>query len=443
MRLPVVTLAGLLVLAMGAAPAHAQEEQGGFGLDLSGETAPTPEKAPRKRKAPAPRKAPAEALNDAPTADPLGSLNLGGALSPSASDLLPRLVLVGLDTADKTGAASAKRWLTALTRAAKDTGQVELGLGFPQVRKHLGVHYAATVRCAEAACLAEPADALDADLLVTGRLAREGKRWTLRLRTYDKDHNTVAEDEVTGKSPRDAKFLRAASDTLASRVRERARPRAKLKMSVNVPQAVVSAGDRTLGVGSIEARLPPGEVKVSVEADGFTSFSKTVTLAPGETSVVVARLELLGPTQNASPVRDEPADEAVAALAPVGVAKKGPSGPSLFKRPALYTAVVGLAAVGVGAVLGMQAQSVGDKARDANGDGVLDVTRGEFRSAQKQATLGTALMAGGGAVAAGSVLWLVLVPTKSAPPPSPVSGASTGAPSDASTGVHLLAGGSF
>jgi hypothetical protein len=87
----------------------------------------------------------------------------------------------------------------------------------------------------------------------------------------------------------------------------------------------------------------------------------------------------------------------------------------------------------------MQAQSVGDKARDADGDGVLDVTRREFQDAEKQATLATALMAGGGVVAGGSVLWMVLVPTKSAPPPSPVSGASPGA----STGVHLLAGGSF
>ncbi len=463
MRPSVVTLCGLLLLAVGAAPARAQD-QGGFGLDLSGDTAPKPEEAAPPEKDPGAekpagakkgsrsrkgsRKTPAEAPVDAPTADPLGSLNLGGALSSSSSDLLPRLVLVGLDTADKTGAAAANRFLTALTRAAKDTGQVALETGFAQARKRLAGNYSATVRCAEAACLAGTADALDADLLVTGRLAREGRVWTLRLRTYDRDRNAVAEDEVMGKGPRDAKFLGAASDTLASRVREQARPRAKLKMSVNVPQAVVSAGERTLGVGSIEVRMPPGEVKLSVEADGFSSFSKTVTLAPGETSLVVARLELLGPeptgsasTRPAPVVRDEPREEAVtaAALAPVGVEKKGPSGPSLFKRPALYTALVGLAAVGVGAALGMQARSVGDRARDANGDGVLDVTRREFQDAEKQATLATMLMAGGGAVAGGSVLWLVLVPTRDAPPPSTASGASPGA----STGVHLLAGGSF
>lgn len=448
MRLPVVTLAGLLLLALGA-PARAQE--GGFGLDLSGDTtsspstekAPGTEKAPAPRKAPRPRKAPAEATGDAPTSEALSGFDLGGALSSSSSsDLLPSLVLVGLDTSDKTAAAAANRWLTALGRAALETRQVTMETGFAQARKQLAGNYAATVRCAEAACLAEPADTLDAELLVTGRLAREGKVWTLRLRTYDKDRNAVAEDVLTGKSPRDAKFLDAASETLANRVRELARPRAKLKLNVNVPEAVVLAGDKTLGVGSLEVRLPPGELTLSVEAEGFSTFKKKVTLVSGETAVVVARLELNGPKGSSPKVasgRDEPSDEAVAALAPAGVSKKGPSGPSIFKRPAFYTAVVGLAAVGVGAALGMKAKSVGDKAVDANGDGVLDITRGEFRDAEKQATLATALMAGGGAVAGGSVLWLVLVPTRSAPPPSPVSGTSQGA----STGVHLLAGGSF
>jgi hypothetical protein len=125
----------------------------------------------------------------------------------------------------------------------------------------------------------------------------------------------------------------------------------------------------------------------------------------------------------------------------VGVARKAsPGGPSLFKRPAFYSGVVGLAALGVGVAMGLQAQSVSDRARDANGDGVLDVTRVEVQDAEKQAQLATILMAGGGAVVGGSVLWLVLVPTKSAPPPSATVGASSGG---ASTGLHLFAGGTF
>lgn len=282
--------------------------------------------------------------------------------------------------------------------------------------------------------MAEPADTLDAELLVTARLAREGKQWALHLWTYDKDHNTVAEDVLTGRNPRDAKFMRSAAEAVAKRVQELGRQRAKLKVSVNVPQAVVRLGDKTLGVGNIEARLPPssGEVKVSVEADEYSAFSKMVTLNPGETVTVDARLELNGPAPDGPP-QDE-------ALKVASKKKSGPSKPSLFKRPALYTAVVGLAAVGVGVAMGLQAKSVNDRARDANGDGVLDVTRREVQDAQSKASLATILMAGGGVVAGGSLVWLALVPTQSAPKPTVTGASGKGA---SSTAFHLFAGGSF
>jgi hypothetical protein len=236
---------------------------------------------------------------------------------------------------------------------------------------------------------------------------------------------------LKGRGPRDAKFQRAAAEALAQRVRGLARMRAKLKVNVNVPQAVVRAGERTLGVGSLEARLPAGELSLSVEADEYSSFTKTVTLTPGETVTVDARLELNGPAPEGPPDEDDP----------MRVARKASSGTSLFKRPALYSAVVGLVAVGVGVAMGLQSQSVGERARDANGDGVLDVTRVEVQDAEKQAQLATILMAGGGAVVGGSVLWLVLVPTRSAPPPSATAVGAAGG--GASTGIHLLAGGSF
>jgi hypothetical protein len=420
MRLPVVSVAGLLALALVAGPARAQDE-GGLGLDLSGDTEKTEE-------SPSTPESQDAASGDTPTASEVGGLDLRGD-SPNA-ELMPRLVMLGLDTSDRAASAVANKWLVALMRAALGTGQVAVGATFAEARERLAENFDAALRCAEAACMAEPADSLDAELLVTGRLAREGKTWTLRLWTYDRDRNVVEEDVLTGRNPRDPKFQRVSADALARRVAGLARLRGKLKVNVNVPQAVVRAGERTLGVGSIEARLPPGELSLSVEADEYSSFAKTVTLKPGETVVVDARLELNGPAPEGPP------DETPG----VGVARKASSGPSLFKRPAFYTAVVGLAAVGVGVAMGLGAQGVSDRARDANGDGVLDVTRVEVQDAEKQAQLATILMAGGGAVVGGSVLWLVLVPTKSAPPPSATVGASRGG---ASTGIHLFAGGSF
>ncbi|XXF78987.1 PEGA domain-containing protein [Myxococcaceae bacterium GXIMD 01537] len=394
MRLSVATFVGLLSCALLASPAHAQEE-GGFGLDLTGETAP-PE--------------------DTPPAT-------GG-----ADDVLPRFALVGLETTDRQGASVASRWQASLLRAVGAARQVSLPFNVTQTQERLGEGHDAALRCGEAACMAAPADVLDADLLVNGRLAREGKQWTLRLFTYDRDRGEVEQTVVSGKGPRDAKFLRAATEVLVAHVRTVARPRARLQLNVNVPEAVTHAGARKLGAGSLQARLAAGEVTLTVSAEGYAPFSRTVSLPPGELTPVDVRLE---------PRRAAPADAAADALK---VSSKSSSGTSLLKRPAFYTTLVGLAAVGAGVAMGLQAKSVEERARDANGDGVLDISRREFRDAEKKAQLATLLMAGGGAVAGSSMLWLVLVPARSAAPTSVnVGGASAGA----STDIHLFAGGSF
>jgi len=123
-----------------------------------------------------------------------------------------------------------------------------------------------------------------------------------------------------------------------------------------------------------------------------------------------------------------------------GVSGRRGGGPSLFKRPALYTALAGLAAVGVGAVLGMGAKDVRARAGDANGDGIFDVSRKERLDAQSQANLATALIAGGGVVAAGSVVWLVVVPTHRA---ASATSLEPGGGGGASSALHFVAGGSF
>jgi hypothetical protein len=123
-----------------------------------------------------------------------------------------------------------------------------------------------------------------------------------------------------------------------------------------------------------------------------------------------------------------------------GVAGRRGGGPSLFKRPALYTALVGLAAVGAGVVLGMGAKDVESRAGDADGDGIFDVSRKERLDAQSQANLATALIAGGGVVAAGSVVWLVVVPTRTAPAATSLEPGGGGG---ASSALHLIVGGSF
>jgi hypothetical protein len=423
MRIPFVYVAGLLALALAGVPARAQE--GGLGLDLSGDAnTQTEQPPPDSSEGPPP-----DSGNMG--MDLSGGLDLSGSTGPGA-DLMPRFVFLGLETPDKAGAAVAKRWMAWLQSQAMRTGQVALGADVAEARQQLEGEYETALRCGDAACFRAPADTLDADLVTTGRLALEDGRWTLRLWTYDRDRGVVELDEVSGRKPADSNFIRQAGAVLSKRVTELARPRSLLKVSSNVSSAVVRVGERMLGVGTVEAKLPPGEVQLIVEADDYTPYTKTLTLAAGQTEEVQVRLELNGPAP------DGPPADAVATKKKKSGKSSSGDGVSLFSRPALYTAVVGLAAVGVGAALGSSSKGVISRAQpDANG--VVGVTRAEYQAAQLQGSLATALMAGGGALAGGSLLWLVIVPARTEAPSSslgPVAG-------QGGTSLHLVVGGSF
>lgn len=414
MRTPVVCVAGLLALALAAGPARAQ---GGLGLDLSGDSnTQTPNEQSQ------------DSSEDA--AQDSGNLGLDLSGGSAGADLQPRFALVGLYTPERAGAAVAKRWVDWLQEQALGTGRVVRAAETAEVRQQLESDYDAALRCEEASCLRGPADTLDADLLTTARLALEDEGWTLRLWTYDRDRGVVETDVVTGRKPNDSNFIREAGAVLSKRVRELARPRALLKVSCNVSQAVVRVGERMLGVGNVEAKLPPGEVQLIVEADEYSSYTKTLTLTSGETQEVSVRLELDGPAPEGPP------EDAVVAKK----SRKSSSGSSIFSRPAFYTTVLGLAAAGAGVALGMGLQG---KAQDANGDGVMDITRKEYLAARQQSTISTALIAGGGAVAGGSLLWLLIVPQRSTPAPSAVAPGSSGTGTSGTTALHFVIGGSF
>jgi hypothetical protein len=390
MHTPVVYVAGLLALVLAAGPARAQE-QGGLGLDLS---------------------------DDSNT-------------QAQDADLQPRFALVGLDTPERAGAAVANRWVELLQEAALRTGRVARASSPAEVREQLASDYASALRCEEASCLSGPAETLDVDLLTTARLALEDEGWTLRLWTYDRDRGVVETDVVTGRKPNDNNFLREAVAVLSRRVTELARPRSLLKVSSNVPQAVVRVGERMLGVGNVEAKLPPGEVQLVVEADDYAPYTKKLSLAPGGTQEVAVRLELEGPAP------DGPPADAEAAVKKPG--RKSSAGPALLLRPALYTAAVGLVAVGAGLAMGLSLQG---KVQDADGDRVLDISRLDYLALRRQSMASTALMAGGGALAGGSLLWLLIVPARSEPVSSPGASVSQGTGSSAMA-LHLVIGGSF
>jgi hypothetical protein len=416
MRTSGVPLSALLalVLALAAPSARAQEDQGGMGLDLSGGDTSDQE-------------TPAEGEEQ------LGAIGLDLSSDTSGLELLPRVVLLGLATPERAGAAVASRWLRGLYLAIRTNNQWVLSAPLKEVREKLSDGYAAALRCGEASCLTEAADTLDADLLVTSRLALEDDGWTLRLWTYDRDRNKVETDVLTGRSPRDAKFQKAGAELLRDRIRGLARQRAILQVKVNVPQAVVRLGEKTLGVGNVEARVGPGDVNLIVEAEEFSTYAKTITLKPGEKNTVEVYLESSGPApEGPSEVVAEARRE-----------REGPSQPTVFGRPALYTAVVGVLAMGAGVMVGMQAKKIADRAPDSDGNGIADITRRERLDGRDKANLSTALLAGGAAVAGGSVLWLVLMPTRSEPAKAAAPSVAPGAASGGTTSLHLIVGGNF
>ncbi len=413
-----VPLTSLLVLALvlAAPSARAQDEQGGMGLDLSGEdTSQSDQEAPA-------------AGEEQP-----GSIGLDLSGDTGNTELLPRVVLLGLHTPERAGAAVASKWLRGLYTAIRSNEQWVLSAPLKEVREKLSDGYGDALRCGEASCLAEPADTLEADLLVTSRLALEDEGWTFRLWTYDRDRKTVETDVLSGRSPRDAKFQKASAELLAQWIQGLARKRSILQVKVNVPQAVARLGERMLGVGNIEVNVPPGEANLIVEAEGFSSFAKTITLTPGEKNTVDVYLELSGPAP------DSPPSEVVAEA----TKQREPSEPTIFGRPALYTAVIGVLAIGAGVMVGQQAKGIANRAVDANGDGIADITRLERLQGRDKANLSTALVAGGAAAAGGSVLWLVLMPTRSEPAKAVAPSRAPGGASGSTTSLQLILGGSF
>ncbi|AKF79617.1 hypothetical protein MFUL124B02_05000 [Myxococcus fulvus 124B02] len=408
MRIPALLPVAVLALALWAPPARSQE-QGGLGLDLSSETSSS-ESAPEEQPAPG-----------------MGlDLREG---EESAVSLTPRFILLGLETPERAGSQQASAWLRELAKGAMSSGMVEFAATPKQARERLEAGYEAALSCAQASCMTEPAEQLDADLLTTARLSLEDAGWTLRAWTYDRDRGVVHEDVVSGRNPKDEAFQKEAATKLGHRMMALARPRALLKVSVNVPTAVVKVGERILGVGSVEARLAPGTVQLEVSADEYASFTKTVVLKPGAREEVQVRMEISGPAP------EGPED----GVARVSSKRRGGSSTPIYKRPAFYTALVGLAVAGAGAVMSMSAKDVEKRATDTNGDGIIDVTRKEMLDAKSQANLAAGLLIGGGAVAAGSVTWLLVIPSRSESA-APVGTVSAGG---ASTAVHVVVGGSF
>ena len=408
------------VLFLAAAPAFAQE--GGFGLDLTEDTkapAPAPEakeKKPRKKKkraeapppadglqAPAaesPAESPAEPAAAAPAApepaaDANPAANLGLDLSTDTVDRRPPLAFIGVTApAEDLELAS---WLEGgLSGVAQKLGSFKAVLSAADVRDRMGEGYQALVKCGEAQCLEDAGEALEAERLLRVELLRDGDSAKARIVTFARGEASAQSREVPISRMKKNDVLKALSGPYKEALAALGTTLAELKVTANVP-AVVTLGRRTLGMAPRDDMVPAGKQPLEVSADGFLADKRELSLSPGQVEEVSVRLAAV---QLARDLPDEP------------VKKKAP-GPMLsgiWTRPGLYVAAAGLVAAGVGLAFGASAMGIQARATDANGDGILDITRAEALSARNSALAADLLVGAGAAMAVGGGIWFFITP---------------------------------
>jgi len=394
-RLAPWLLVALALLPVFAYAQDAQPEEGGLGLDLS---SPPP---------------------------------------PAGEDFRPSLAVVGIlpETEDEADVASAVA--SALAQATRKRNTFNPVVAPDQARSSLGDGYADAIKCAEASCLETLGNNLDVERLLLGRLGREGKRFKLELLVYARGLGTLERASVEGRTKNEVN--RRARSALAPLLEKVADSLALLKLKTNLSGATVTLGERELGVGSMEKRVPTGTFTLKVAAPEYAPFEEEVRLAPGATLEVEATLREL-PANRAPPQ----VVEALKPSSPEVGAKTSSRGGGVLTRPGLYVAVAGLAALGTGIALGLQVQAVAQRTRDANRDGLLDVTRAELLNAYNTAPYANGLMAAGGALTAGGALWFFLTPTPApvaAPPPPSSEPSASRSPVPA--GLRIGVGGAF
>ena len=114
-------LTGLITLSLMMAAPSARAQQGGMGLDLSSDTSQSDSTDNQE--------------TPAGGEDQSGGIGLDLSGEASNSELSPHVVLLGLDTPERAGAAVAVRWLKGLYLAARSNDQWVLSSPLKEVRE--------------------------------------------------------------------------------------------------------------------------------------------------------------------------------------------------------------------------------------------------------------------------------------------------------------------
>ena len=327
----------------------------------------------------------------------------------------PALAVIGVSAvagSEEKEVNRAKLLEAELTR--QTTGNTKFGrVMMPaEVADALGPDAAAARSCVEVVCLKALAEKLAVQRVITASVAKAGATSLLTVLGADTTLATVlsataesgekAEKQmiggfsgISGKSQvqKDKDFVKKSTPVFFDILGKLSTPLGKLMVDCFENTAETTLDGKVVGKGSFSLVLPHGSYQVQTNGDGFLPFQKNIKLESMQVENV--RVTLIA----------RPLEKPVASAS-----TKPVKSASLFERPGLYVAAAGVVAIGIAIGLGASTLSVSDK--DVNGDGVLDITRQQVKSAQGAAIAADLLYGVGGAAIVGGGLWMLLTPTK-------------------------------
>ncbi len=317
-------------------------------------------------------------------------------LTEEGPELRPSIALIGIST-DAQRIDSAARAGDSLLRFV-EAGAFSRIVPPAEARSLLDREgeVADAMSCRDAECMTQLCHRLGVDRVIIGELSAT----ELTLLGHDWGEPTVESAVIPAKLLGGRDLDRRLAPFVQPLLTRLAVPLGQLRVRSEPPASEVRVGERVVGQGAeLDVTVPAGSHVLRVSAPEHLDHEEPVTVASAgvqEVAVTLKRPKIVV----AEPVMDPSLQAERERRQKLPEPRKQKSA---WQRPGLWTALAGAAAVGVGIGFGLSAQNVKRRAVDANGDGVLEVTRREVQGARRDAQVaniaggvGLAALAGGG-----------------------------------------------
>lgn len=321
----------------------------------------------------------------------------------------PGLVLLGVRANDDASQARSGLLEAELVRMLPAGDQFDPLVLPAQAKEKLGDEVSAATACSASDCFSRYAAQIGAERALTVWVSKAPGGSTVEVRAWDpalpqplvENHEVIDKNEaarfagMVGKNQaqKDREFAKRAAVLVMGMVAKLTTPNGKLVVDNVDASAKVEFDGFTLGAGSIERVVSRGTHTVRVSSADYQPFEQQVTIEPLKSATVKVTLVA------------KPIDRPV-----VIQQKKVMKYPPLYTRPGLYVAAVGAIVTIIGFVVGAGALAVQSRAKDLDGDGVVEVTRLDAKRAQGSAVLANVLVGLGVAAIAGGSIWIAVTP---------------------------------